>query len=103
MWLRRLGTAEAAEATAVAAARPSARTGRAEARPAIAAPAAAPPFMIELSHDWVSVPLPRGAAPAAAPNSVAKVGPRHRPASGAATASSGAYSPAAVSTASPQA
>ena len=30
-------------------------------------------------------------------------GPRHRPASGAATASSGAYSPAAVSTASPQA
>ena len=59
--------------------------------------------MIELTQAWVSVPLPGGAAPAAAPNSVARVGPRHRPASGAATASSGAYSPAAVSSASPQA
>jgi hypothetical protein len=75
--------------------------GRPDANPARAAPAAAPPFMIELIQAWVSVPPSRGAALAAAPNYVASVGPRHRPASGAATASSGGYSPAAVSRASP--
>ena len=86
---------------AMAAARLRARMGRPAANPARAAPAAPPPFMIELSQAWVSVPPPRGAALAAAPNKVASVGPRHKPASGAATASSGGYSPAAVSTARP--
>ena len=68
-----------------------------------AAPAAAPPFMIELSQACVSVPLPPGAAAAAPPNRVASTGPRNSPASGAATASSGASRPAAVSTAKPPA
>jgi hypothetical protein len=59
--------------------------------------------MVEFSQDWVSVLLPGGAASAAAPKSVARVGPAHNPASGAATASSGAYRLAAVSRPSPQA
>jgi hypothetical protein len=95
--------AVAAAAAAATAARPNATRGCPEANPASAAPPAAPPFMIELTQDCVSVPVPGGAARAAAPNSEARVGPRHRPASGAATASSGGYSPAAVSNASPPA
>ncbi len=71
-------------------------TGPASTAPVIAAPAAAPPFMIEFSQACVSVPLPLGAAAAAPPNKVASVGPRNKPASGAATASSGASRPAAV-------
>ena len=59
--------------------------GPAGREPGQAGSAAAPPFMIELSQAWVSVPPPRGAALAAAPNKVASAGPRHRPASGAAT------------------
>ena len=50
--------------------------GPASSAPVIAAPAAAPPFMIEFSQACVSVPLPLGAAAAAPLNSVASVGPR---------------------------
>ena len=77
--------------------------GRPAAKPATVAPAAAPPFMIELIQAWVWMPPPRGAALAASLKRVASVGPRHNPASGAATASSGAYSPATVSRPSPPA
>ena len=58
-------------AAAATAARASARMGWPAANPATAAPPAAPPFMAEFSQAWVSVPLPRGAALAAAPNKVA--------------------------------
>lgn len=80
-----------------------ARTGRPAASPATAAPPAAPPFMTELIQACDSVPAPRGAASAAAENSVASAGPRHRPASGAATASNGGYRQAAASPMSPNA
>src|SRR5215470_11983426 len=91
--------ADAIPAAAAAAASPS--TGRPPASPASAAPPAAPPFMIELIQAWVSAPFPCGAALPAAENSVASAGPRHTPASGAATPSSGAYRLAAASVASP--
>ena len=48
-----------AAAAAAAAASPIATSGRPEANPARAAPPAAPPFMIELTQAWVSVPLSR--------------------------------------------
>src|SRR5580658_1115221 len=60
-----LTAAVTAAPAAAAAASPRARTGRPEANPARAAPPAAPPFMIELTQDWVSVPLLGGAAAAA--------------------------------------
>ena len=81
-------TALAAAAAAAAVARASARMGWPDVNPASAAPPAAPPFMIELIQACVSVPLPGGAALAAAPNKVARAEPRHSPASGAATPSS---------------
>jgi len=59
--------------------------------------------MIELIHAWASVLVPLGAALPTAENSVARAGPRHSPASGAATPSSGPYRLAAVSPASPSA
>src|SRR5215469_15558657 len=49
--------------------------GPASTMPVTAAPAAAPPFMIEFSQACVSVPLPGGAAAAAWLNRVASVGP----------------------------
>src|SRR5262249_17454572 len=57
--------------------------------------------MIELIQACVSAPFPCGAALPAEENSVASDGPMHRPASGAATASSGAKKLAAASAASP--
>src|SRR5258708_20959304 len=60
-----------AAAAAAAAARARPRMGRLAARPASAAPAAAPPFLIALIHAWAPVPLPRVAAPPAPPTRAA--------------------------------
>lgn len=105
----------AAAAAASAAESASASTGWLAAAPASAAPAAAPPFITEFSQPCASVPPPE-TAPAVSPeapealealearlNRVASDGPRHSPASGAATATSGAYRLAAVSAARPRA
>src|SRR5450755_1004448 len=83
-------TALTAATVAVSAVVARARTGQLAVSPARTAPAAAPPFIAELSQACVSVPAERGAALAAMLNRVARVGPRHSPATGAATASSGA-------------